>query len=160
MAQKPNAALKREYTPEEIESVKANLKTAFDIDYIPVEATIKTLNKGVNLDKVEFKKGEQYVFWNPFEDDEHGLSIGYHLIEITYSRLDLIFYKIKTSTKPRTERWACKGSSWVMNLMPCVIELERYNIPDKNMAFIKFEKKKNCPFDISVIKRDGTIEYH
>lgn len=45
MAQKPNAALKREYTPEEIKSVKANLKTAFGIDYLPIEATLKTLNK-------------------------------------------------------------------------------------------------------------------
>ena len=92
MAQRPNAALKKEYTPEEIASIKENLKKAFDTDRIEVEATVKTLNKGINPDKVEFKKGEQYVFWNPIENDEQGLAIGYHLIEITYTRLDLIFY--------------------------------------------------------------------
>lgn len=159
MAQRPNAALKKEYTPEEIASIKENLKKAFDTDRIEVEATVKTLNKGVNPDKVEFKKGEQYVFWNPIVNDEQGLAIGYHLIEITYTRLDLIFYKIKTSTKPRTEQWACKGSGWVLNLMPVVIDLERYNIPDTNLDIIEFQKPRNCPFEISIVKRDGTVIY-
>jgi hypothetical protein len=65
--------IEHNYTEEQIASIKANLKKAFEIDYIPVELTMGNLLKKKNKESFDFIVGEQYVFFNPCENKEWGI---------------------------------------------------------------------------------------
>jgi hypothetical protein len=149
--------IEHNYTEEQIASIKANLKKAFEIDYIPVELTMGNLLKKKNKESFDFIVGEQYVFFNPVENEEWGINkCEWHLIEITYQRLDLIFFKIRSSKKPRTEHYANKDSIFTDKLIPINFSTERFGIPEKNLPLIGFDKTKHNPFDINIITPSKT----
>ena len=140
------------YTEEEVKSIKNNLNIAFGIDYIPVETTLQALVKdNKKLNNFDFIKGETFAFYNPIEIDKMGIKQGWHLLKITYQRLDIVFFKIITSSKPRTEQYAFKDSQFVSKLNPLVINIERFGIPEKNLSLIGFEKSKGIPYDITIV---------
>ena len=140
------------YTEEEVKSIKNNLNIAFGVDYIPVETTLQALVKdNKKLKDFDFIIGETFVFYNPIANDEMGIKQGWHLLKITYQRLDIVFFKIITSSKPRTEQYAIKGSLFVIKLNPLIINIERFGIPEKNLEIIGFEKPKGIPYDITIV---------
>jgi hypothetical protein len=146
------------YTEEQIKSIKENLKKAFDIDYLPVELTMGNLLKKKNKASFDYIIGEQYVFYNPFENEEWGIGKQeWHLIEITYQRLDLVFFKIRSSKNPRKERYAHKDSIFVDKLIPINFSTERFGIPEKNLDLIGFDKTTNNPFDINITTPSKTF---
>ena len=145
------------YTDEEIVSIKANLKKAFDIDYIPVELTMGNLLRKKNKSSFDYIIGEQYVFFNPYKNEEWGINeYEWHILEVTYQRLDLVFFKIRSSKYPRKEHYANKDSMFVEKLIPVNFSTERFGIPEKNLPLLGFDKTENNPFDINIITPSKT----
>lgn len=91
----------KKYTEDEIKTIRQNLKSAFGVENIVIDVYIGKLISETKLPKFKFIKGEQFMFFNANVDLERGLDVGWHLIEITYQRLDLVFFKHPTSTKPK-----------------------------------------------------------
>lgn len=144
---------RRIYTPEEIVSIKENLKRAFGTEFVPIDIKLGNLIKGKDKrEKFKFIKGENFVFFNAHPNSELGLSVGWHIIEITYQRLDLVFYKITTSSKPSKESYANKDSYFINNIMPVLLNIDRFNIPEQNLPLLEFDKGKNNPVDIAITK--------
>ena len=143
-----------EYTEEQIQSIKENLKRAFDIDYIPIE--LKSIFKKHNPMKYNFKIGEEFAFHSHVKNDDWGLKKGWHKLKITYKRGEVIFFKIESSTEPNKERYAILDSDFVSEMIPIEIKLKSFGIPDKNLDILKFEKGK-VPFEIRVIKSNDEI---
>lgn len=146
------------YTEEQIKSIKENLKKAFGIDYIPVELTMGNLLKNKNSASFDYIIGEQYVFYNPNKNEEFGINgCEWHVIEVTYQRLDLVFFKIRSSKNPRKEHYASKNSLFASKLIPVNFSTKRFGIPEKNLPLIGFDKTKNNPFDINIITPSKTF---
>lgn len=148
-------SVEHNYTDEEITSIKANLKRAFDVDFIPVDISLGNVLKN-NISNFNFIVGEQYILFNSHQDKEMGIEKGWHILEVTYQRLDLVFFKILTSNKPKKEHYANKGSMFVERLIPVNFDITRFGIPEKNLPLLGFEKGTNNPFDVSIITPSKT----
>ena len=150
--------IEHNYTEEQIISIKSNLKRAFDIDYIPVELTMGNLLVNKNKASFDYIIGEKYVFLNLQKNEEWGIAeYEWHIIEVTYQRLDLVFFKIRSSKKPRKEHYVNKDSIFVDKLIPVNFSTERFGIPEKNLSLISFDKTQNNPFDINIITPSKTF---
>ena len=143
------------YTEIEIKSIRKELKLAFGVEHIMIDTHIGKLINWNKLHKFKFIKGEQFIFFNANVDLDRGLDVGWHLLEITYQRLDLIFFKFPTSTKPKQEHYANKTSVFVSRLMPVNLDVKRFCINEDNLPLIVFDKHK-APFNIFVYN-DGEL---
>lgn len=145
----------KKYTEDEIETIRQNLKSAFGVDNLIVGGYMYELISGAKLPKFKFIKGEQFMFFNANVDLERGLDVGWHLIEITYQRLDLVFFKYPTSTKTKKEHYATKYSVFVSRLIPVNLDVKRFGINEMNLPLIVFNKHK-APFNMFVYN-DGEL---
>ena len=143
------------YTPEEIISIKENLKRAFDRDTIEVSLKLENLLRKKDKDKFKYIIGEQLVFWQPVNNKEFKAKKGWHIIEITYQRLNLIFFKVLSSENPNQEHYAEKDSYFTNNLIPVNVDIERFGYPEQNLSLFDFDKGKGNPFDIFIVKEKG-----
>ena len=143
------------YSEEDFEEIRQNLKLAFGVDHVLVDVYINKLLGATKLHKFKFIKGEQYIFFNAHVNMQQGLDVGWHLLEITYQRLDLIFFKFPTSTKPKQEHYANKNSVFVSRLMPVNLDVKRFCINEDILPLIVFDKHK-APFNIFVYN-DGEL---
>jgi hypothetical protein len=143
------------YTDSEIKSIKENLQKAFGVDTLALDLRLDNLLKD-KINTFKFKKGDRFVFFNAHPNHELKLCVGWHEIEITYTRLDLIFYKI-LSNNTTNEHWATRDSFFFYKqMMPRVIDLKRYGIPEKNLPLISFDKGNRNPYEITIIKSNET----
>lgn len=147
----------KEYTIEEIESIKKNLKKTFDTEFIPIDVTLGGLLKN-KLSKFKFIKGEEFVFFNPFPNKSLNTDIGWHVLEIIYQRLDIVFFKVTTSNKPKKEHWTSTTSHFCEHLIPGVLNIDRFGIPRKNLPLFIFKKPNNCPYDIVITTKNNKEE--
>lgn len=145
------------YTEEEFVTIRQNLKLAFGVENIVIDVHIGKLISETKLHKFKFIKGEQFMFFNANVDLERGLNVGWHLLEITYQRLDLVFFKYPTSAKPQKEHYATKYSTFVPRWMPVNLDVERFSINQKNLPLIVFNKH-NAPFNIFVYNKGELLQ--
>lgn len=145
------------YTEIEIESIRKELKSAFGVENIVIDIHIGKLIGETKLHKFKFIKGEQFIFFNANVDLERGLDVGWHLIKITYQRLDLVFFKYSTSTKPKKEHYATKYSIFVSRLIPVNLDVQRFGINEMNLPLIVFNKHKS-PFNIFVYNKGELLQ--
>lgn len=138
----------KEYTPEEIANIKANLMAAFGTDGIEVEAKLKYLYKDK---KIEVFENDRYYVYFPKDIEEFKKKRGWHEIKITYVRSGVAFFNFKGG---RTEFFFVIDSIWAQNLVPAIIYPTRYGIPEKNLPIIKFKKGK-VPFKVKVMTESG-----
>ena len=145
-------SLIKQYTPEEIKDIKANLLKAFDQDYLSVYTRIRDLQK--NRKSFTVRKGETYYYYVITNNNEYGKEKGWYQIYITYKRAGVVFFKFKNDMgiEPK-EYWFVEQSAFTASLVPSVIRLNEYNIPDYNLDLMKFEK--DVPFVITIVKNDG-----
>ena len=144
------------YSDEEILEIKKNLKAAFGVDGLPLEIDLKNLVKD-GMDSFNFIIGEQYCFFNPVPNNTYGMKKGWHIAEVTYQRLDLVFFKIITSTKPDVEQYANKDSVFTKKFMPIDLDINRFGIPEKNLPLIIFDKHKSNPFEIQISINNNSL---
>ena len=145
-------ATNKVYTPEEIKSISENLMKAFGRNSIPLFIDIDHLVDKDKQKSFNFIKGEQFVFFNPLKNKGFNIEPGWHILEVTYQRLDLVFFKIKTSKTPNQEQYANKTSNFVLKLMPINVNLDRFRILEQNLPLFEFDKGKNNPVDITITK--------
>ncbi len=145
------------YTPEEIVSIKENLKRAFGRETIEVSLKLENLLRKKDKDKFEYIIGEQFVFWQPINNKELKIKKGWHIIEITYQRLNLIFFKVLSSENPNQEHYAEKDSYFTNNLIPVNVDIDRFGYPEQNLPLLDFDKGKGNPFDIFIVKENDNI---
>lgn len=145
------------YTEIELESIRKELKLAFGVEHVLVDVYISKLLGAPKLHKFKFIKGEQFIFFNAHVDMQQGLDVGWHLLEITYQRLDLIFFKFPTSTKPKQEHYANKTSVFVSRLMPVHLDVKRFCINEYILPLIVFDKHK-APFNIFVYNEGELLQ--
>lgn len=138
----------KEYTPEEIASIKANLMAAFGTDSIEIETKLKHLYKDK---KIEVFEDEHYYVHFPKDIEEFKKKRGWHEIKITYVRSGVAFFTFKGGKK---EFFFVVDSIWASNLVPAIIYPTRYGIPEKNLPLIKFNKGK-VPFNITIKTQSG-----
>ena len=138
------------YTEEDIKSIKANLKKAFGTEYIPVELKLGELLKNKNMSSFKYVIGEQYAFFSPMENKELGIQMGWHILEVTYQRGELVFFKVPVSTTPRKEHYAEKNSIFVRGLVPLNFDTNRFGIPEENLVLIEFKKGETNPFYVTI----------
>lgn len=145
-------SLVKQYTPEEIKQIKANLLKAFDQDYLSMYTRIRDLQKNRNSYTVH--KDETYYHYVAINGNEYGKEKGWYQIYITYKRSGVVFFKFKNDMgiEPQ-EYWFVEQSAFTASLVPSVIRLSEYNIPDHNLELIRFEK--DVPFIITIVKNDG-----
>lgn len=141
----------------EIGSIRKELKLAFGVENIVIDIHIGKLIGETKLHKFKFIKGEQFIFFNANVDLESGLDVGWHLIEITYQRLDLVFFKYPTSTKPKKEHYATKYSVFVSRLIPVNLDVKRFGINEMNLPLIVFDKHK-APFTLFVSNKGQLLQ--
>lgn len=141
----------RNYTKEEIKSIKDNLFKAFGQEYLSVYTRIRDLQK--YRDKFYIRPREVYYYYVALNGNEYGKEKGWYQIYITYKRAGVIFFKFKNDMgiEPK-EYWFVEQSAFTASLVPSVIKLNEYCIPDHNLDLIKFEK--DVPFDITIVKND------
>lgn len=147
----------KKYTEDEIETIRQNLKSALGVENIVIDVYIGKLISETKLPKFKFIKGEQFMFFNANVDLERGLDVGWHLIEITYQRLDLVFFKYPTSTKPKKEHYATKYSIFVSRLIPVNLDVKRFGINEMNLPLIVFDKHK-APFTLFVYNKGQLLQ--
>lgn len=142
--------MKKEYTPDEIAAIKANLMAAFGTDKIEVQVKLKSLFKDKPFD---IRVDEHYYVYFPYDIDEFNKKKGWHEFIVTYVRSGVVFFRFKGGKK---EHYFLVDSSFAGNLIPAVIDLQKYGIPDSNVEVIKFNKGK-CPFALKIKKQSGEI---
>ena len=145
-------SLIKQYTPEEIKNIKANLLKAFDQDYLSVYTRIRDLQKG--RDKFYIRLREVYYYYVAINGNEYGKEKGWYQIYITYKRAGVVFFKFRNDMgiEPQ-EYWFVEQSPFTASLVPSVIRLSEYNIPDHNLELVRFEK--DVPFVITIVRNDG-----
>lgn len=121
-----------------------------------IDLNIKQLYRTIPIEDIEFNKGDKFAYFVKTPNNEMGLSIGWHLIEITYVRLDLIFFKIKTCALPDAEHYVAKNTMWVRHLMPLIIDLNKCGLPIEQTDLVEFRKEQNCPYKVEITKLDGS----
>lgn len=144
----------KNYTSEEIKSIKENLKKAFGIEYMPINLHVNELYKTCP-NKFKPKKNDVFYFYQATPDDEWNLNRGWHSLRVTYVRSGIIFFKYDVQTK---ESWMSEESVFIKTLIPSTVYLKDLGIPDKNLELFTFNKGK-CPYDICVISNDMTTTY-
>lgn len=152
-----NTALTKVYTEEEIKNIKEKLKNDFGTDTISLDLKLSLLYKRQDVTQLKVKKGDKFAFYTYVYNEDMHADIGWHCIEITYSRLDVVFFKAKTSEKPKKEHWICKDSVFFSRLIPLSVKLSEHDIPDSNLPLINFNKGKNNPFTVNIVKNNGSI---
>lgn len=145
--------LPKEYTPEEIESIKINLRKATGESHILVDLHVGSIyNHRGKL--IEPKVGDSFAYYYPFEKpNDCGMVKGWNKFTITYKRLDVLFVKVN---KKRKETWIVLNSMIMNKCIPLSIDLSVIGIPDANIPLLKFDKGK-CPYSILVTKNDSSI---
>ena len=145
-------AFSRNYTKEEIKNIKDNLFKAFGQEYLSVYTRIRDLQKG--RDRFYIRPREVYYYYVAVNGNEYGKEKGWYQIYITYKRAGVVFFKFKNDMgiEPQ-EYWFVEQSPFTASLVPSVIKLNEYGIPDHNLDLMKFEK--DVPFVITIVKNDG-----
>lgn len=144
--------LPKEYTPEEIESIKINLEKATGVPYILVDLHVESIynHRGRSI---EPKVGDSFAYYHPFEGpNDCGMVKGWNKFTITYKRLDVLFIKVN---RKRKETWLVIDSHILNKSFPLSIDLSVVGIPDANIPLLKFNKGK-CPYSILVTKNDSS----
>lgn len=140
----------KNYTTEEIKSIKENLQRAFGIDYLPVNIQIKHLYK----DKKFIPLVNDILFVHlPFGNEKFNLKEGWYRIKVTYVRSGVMFFKY-IDTKKKNEDHADLLSTFVENAYMGTIRMNDVAIAEKNYPLVKFEKG-NAPFDVEVFDKEG-----
>lgn len=140
----------KNYTTEEIKSIKENLQRAFGIDYLPVNIQIKYLYK----DKKFIPLVDDILFVHlPFGNEKFNLKEGWYRIKVTYVRSGVMFFKY-IDTKKKNEDHADLISTFVENAYMGTIRMKNVAIAEKNYPLVKFEKG-NAPFDVEVFDKEG-----
>lgn len=143
--------LQKEYTPEELFLIKANLFKAFGDEYIPVDLHLKELNrKYAKTNGIKFKKGQNYYYYAAVDSEDWGAR-GWHIIYITYVRSGVVFCTIDNNRK---EFNFAEDSAFALNLLPQTLHLKSVGIHDMNVPLLKFDKG-TCPHEIVVVKNNG-----
>ena len=128
--------LEHGYTPEEIKTIKENFKKAFGISYGLIDGNLKGIaNKHRNVMNNMLVVGRK--FWHfvyKAQANELGLDDeGYTLIQITYIRGEVIFYKFIEATKNKNKEYHFEiGSNFEERLIPTEIHYDELSMLSKN----------------------------
>lgn len=145
-------ALMNNYTEQEIKNIKENLMKTFGQEYLSVYTRIRELQK--NQKNFNIHKGAIYYVYLSMDNKEYNKPKGWYPIFITYKRTGILFFSFLNGEElEKKEYWFVEQSPFTAFLVPAVIELKEYGIPDHNLDLIKFEK--DVPFDITIVKNNG-----
>mgnify|MGYP003400474444 CR=1 FL=1 len=140
------------YTEEELQSIRENLKKAFDIDYIPLSNKVEDLfrNKAIKL-----QENDILHVHLPYGKEEWDMKPGWYRIKVTYIRSGVVFFKYIDTKHTRKEDHADILSGFIENAYMGTIRMKDVAIKECNIPLVKIERYKNDPYPVELINEDG-----
>lgn len=140
------------YTEEELQSIRENLKRAFDIDYIPLSNKVEDLfrNKAIKL-----QENDILHVHLPYGKEEWDMKPGWYRIKVTYIRSGVVFFKYIDTKHKRKEDHADILSGFIENAYMGTIRMKDVAIKECNIPLVKIERYKNDPYPVELINEDG-----
>lgn len=142
----------KNYTEEQLQSIRENLKKAFGIDYIPLNNKVKDLFNGK---AIKLQEDDILHVHLPYGKDEWDMKPGWYRIKVTYIRSGVVFFKYIDTKHKRKEDHADILSSFIEEAYMGTVRIKDVAIKECNIPLVKIERFKNDPYPVELINEDG-----
>lgn len=146
--------MRKVYTEKELQSIRANLKKAFGIDYLPLSNKIKDIFKNKSI---KLREGDILHVHLPYGKEDWDMKPGWYRIKVTYIRSGVVFFKYIDTKYKRKEDHADILSSFIENAYMGTIRINDVSIKECNIPLVKIERYKNDPYPVELIDENGVV---
>ena len=147
--------MRKVYTEKELQSIRANLKKAFGIDYLPLSNKIKDIFKNKSI---KLREGDILHVHLPYGKEDWYMKPGWYRIKVTYIRSGVVFFKYIDTKYKRKEDHADIESYFIKeNAYLGTIRINDVSIKECNIPLVKIERYKSDPFPVELIDENGAV---